>query len=254
VSAPVETRPDLVVRRWGSGPPVVLVHGAVAGAHASWAHLRADLSAWTLLAPNRRGYHPRTPALVEDYQADAEDIVELLVEPAHVVGHSYGAVVALAAAARAPDQVRTLTLIEPPPLPGTHHLPYVRDWLEQMRALRQHGPTAPDEFLRRFLALVGGPADVGQRADQIANQLRLLRSSRPAWSAEVDVAGLRGSAIPSLVVSGGHSPVFEAAADDVATSLGAARRVLPAAGHFVQRDARFARVLKAFLNPTCQIT
>jgi pimeloyl-ACP methyl ester carboxylesterase len=79
----------------------------------------------TLLAPNRRRYHPRTPAHREDYRKDAADLLGLLAEPAHVVGHSYGAVVALLAATRMPRCVRSLTLVEPPPLPVTHHLPVV---------------------------------------------------------------------------------------------------------------------------------
>ena len=93
----------LVVRRWGSGPEVVLVHGSVTGAHASWAELRRRVRGWTLVAPNRRGYHPRTPASREDFRADAADIVQLCRRPVHLVGHSYGAVVALLAAVHDED-------------------------------------------------------------------------------------------------------------------------------------------------------
>ena len=53
-------RPGLVVRRWGSGPEVVLVHGSVTGAHASWADLRQS-SRMDSGGPNRRGYRPGRP-------------------------------------------------------------------------------------------------------------------------------------------------------------------------------------------------
>jgi len=50
-----------------------------------------------------------------DYEVDARDVVDLLAAGAHLVGHSYGAVVAMLAAATRPDLVRSLALIEPPP-------------------------------------------------------------------------------------------------------------------------------------------
>jgi biotin carboxyl carrier protein len=51
-----------------------------------------------------------------------------------------------------------------------------------------------------------------------------------------------------VVVSGGPSAVFEAAADDVAESMAGARRVLAGAGHFVQRHPGFAAMLTGFLQ------
>ena len=49
---------------------------------------------------------------------EARDVLQALdaqsVEAAHVVGHSYGALIALEAAAEAPEKVRSLHLIEPP--------------------------------------------------------------------------------------------------------------------------------------------
>ncbi|MEX5305609.1 alpha/beta fold hydrolase [Kocuria sp. CPCC 205258] len=47
---------------------------------------------------DRRGYFPNPPAEVEDFEVDAGDVAELLTGPMHLVGHSYGAVVALLAA------------------------------------------------------------------------------------------------------------------------------------------------------------
>ena len=206
--------PGLVVRRWGSGPEVVLVHGSVTGAHASWADLRRKAHGWTLVAPNRRGYHPRTPASREDIRTDAADIAELCGRPVHLVGHSYGAIVALLAAARAPGTIKSLTLIEPPPLPSVHGIREVRDWVRQMAALRTAGPLEPAEFLTAFMHLVGGPAEAADFSDQLPVQVELLRSSVPAWTADPPWRLLSAGRIPALVVSGGHSAVFEAAADE----------------------------------------
>lgn len=56
-----------------------------------------------------KGYVPYT----SDYDIDAQDVVALLGDGAHLVGHSYGGVVAMLAAGRCPQTVRSLTLIEP---------------------------------------------------------------------------------------------------------------------------------------------
>ena len=249
--------PGLVVRRWGSGPEVVLVHGSVTGAHASWAELRRGAHGWTLVAPNRRGYHPRTPASREDFRADAADIAQLCRRPVHLVGHSYGAIVALLAAARTPGTIKSLTLIEPPPLPSVHGIREVRDWVDRMAALRTAGPLEPAAFLAAFMHLVGGPAEAADYSDQLAAQVELLRSSVPAWTADPPWRLLSVGHIPALVVSGGHSVVFEAAADDIAERIAGVRRVITGAGHFVQRHSGFAGLLTGFLRahepePACR--
>jgi pimeloyl-ACP methyl ester carboxylesterase len=251
-------RPGLVVRSRGSGPEVVLVHGSVTGAHAYWADLRGKAHGWKLVAPNRRGYHPRTPASREDFCADTVDILQLCGRPVHLVGHSYGAIVALLAAAEAPGTIKSLTVLEPPPLPSVHHNREVRDWVRQMSALRCEGPPGPAEFLTAFMRLVGGPADAAGYSDQLAAQVELLRASEPAWTAKPPWQVLSARRIPALVVSGGHSVVFEAAADGIAARLAANRRILVGAGHFVQRHPQFADVLTGFLQAhepasTCRI-
>jgi pimeloyl-ACP methyl ester carboxylesterase len=240
--------PGLVVRRWGSGPEVVLVHGSVTGAHASWAELRRRAHGWTLVAPNRRGYHPRTPTSREDFRADAADIARLCCRPVHLVGHSYGAVVALLAAARTPGTIKSLTLIEPPPLPSVHGIHEVRDWVHRMTALRTAGPLEPAAFLTAFMHLVGGPAEAADYSDQLRGQVELLRSSVPVWTADPPWRLLLAGRIPALVVSGGHNVVFETAADDIAERMAGTRHVLAGAGHFVQRHPGFVGLLTRFLR------
>jgi pimeloyl-ACP methyl ester carboxylesterase len=200
------------------------------------------------VAPNRRGYHPRTPASREDFRTDAADIAQLCRRPVHLVGHSYGAVVALLAAARAPGTIKSLTLIEPPPLPSVHGIQEVRDWVHRMAVLRTAGPQDPAAFLTAFMHLVGGPAEAADHSDQLRAQVELLRSSVPAWTADPPWRLLSACRIPALVVSGGHSVVFEAAADDIAEQMAGVRRVLAGAGHFVQRHPGFAGLLTGFLR------
>ena len=53
---------------------------------------------WQLVVVNRPGFAPNPPEPRCDFEADAEAIAALLDEPAHLVGHSYGGLIALLAA------------------------------------------------------------------------------------------------------------------------------------------------------------
>ena len=58
---------------------------------------------------DRRGFAASPDIDRSDHDVDALDVVDLLdAGGAHVVGHSYGGVVALLAAGRRPDAVRSL--------------------------------------------------------------------------------------------------------------------------------------------------
>lgn len=102
----------------GDGPPVVLLHGAFAGA-SSWAAQAPVLagSGYRVHVPERRG-HAHTPDVPGplSYGVMADDTVAYLDGvvgggPAHLVGWSDGAVVALLVAQRRPDLVDRLVLI-----------------------------------------------------------------------------------------------------------------------------------------------
>jgi pimeloyl-ACP methyl ester carboxylesterase len=101
----------------GEGQPVVLLHGAFAGA-SSWSAQAPALAraGYKVHVPERRG-HAHTPDIEGPltYDAMADDTVAYLDGvvggPGHLVGWSDGAVVALLAAQRRPDLVDRLVLI-----------------------------------------------------------------------------------------------------------------------------------------------
>ena len=111
---------DIHVSAWGEdGPRIVLVHGGVQGskvpgtAHFSRQEQLVDRG-YQLLVPDRPGHgESPAPGRPDDAEADGEWLAELLDDGAHLVGHSFGACVALSAAAKRPNSVKTLTLIEP---------------------------------------------------------------------------------------------------------------------------------------------
>jgi pimeloyl-ACP methyl ester carboxylesterase len=75
---------------------------------------------------------------------------------AHLVGHSYGAVVAMLAAASRPRAVRSLALIEPSAHRVAGRDPVVAAALERMRSAVARAPAmAPEEWLRASTEAAG---------------------------------------------------------------------------------------------------
>src|ERR671936_693335 len=91
----------------GSGPRVVLVHGSVGGGWTTWWAQRPLSERFTLVVPDRPGTPPNPPVDHVDFEEQAPLVAELLEDGAHLVGHSYGGVISLYAAALRPDAVRS---------------------------------------------------------------------------------------------------------------------------------------------------
>lgn len=112
-------RSEPAVIRAGSGAPIVLLHCG-AGSSRSFLPIIKDLSRdFRVTAPDLLGYGANPPwERGARYDLDME--LDLLWphlaearEPVHLVGHSYGGVVAMRAAMRFSDRIASLTLIEP---------------------------------------------------------------------------------------------------------------------------------------------
>jgi pimeloyl-ACP methyl ester carboxylesterase len=105
------------------GGAVVLMHGGM-GDLGSWVHQeRALRTRFRVVAYSRRHSHPnRNPSVrsgaVHAIDDDVDDFLALQaalgVGPSHLVATSYGALLALAIALRAPRHVASLVLAEPP--------------------------------------------------------------------------------------------------------------------------------------------
>lgn len=106
----------------GDGPLVVLLHG-FPDFWYGWRHQLAALAAagFRVVAPDLRGYNlSDRPPHVADYGLDhlADDVAALVrglgAQRAHVVGHDWGGVVAWHLAARHPDVVDRLAILNAP--------------------------------------------------------------------------------------------------------------------------------------------
>lgn len=136
---------DIFVRSGGSGPVVVLMHG-YAETSDSWAPLAADLIRdHTVVVPDLRGMgRSSRPSGGYDKRTQAADIRSVVValgyDRTSVVSHDIGIMVADAYAARYPDKVERLVVMDAP-------IPGVGPWDEIVRSpllwhFGFHGPDA----------------------------------------------------------------------------------------------------------------
>ncbi|MFK0291870.1 alpha/beta fold hydrolase [Streptomyces sp. NPDC090442] len=163
-----------------------------------------------LLLMDRRGYGDSPDTARSDFDVDAEDVVEILddgassVGPggAHLVAHGNGAVAALIVAARRPDLVRSLALIQPSAFTAAAHHPAVAALLDRVREGAPGLPEdiTPEQYLRASTEGLGMamPEPTPRRLRAVATSM----GERPIWEAEIPLEAIQGAALPVLVICG----------------------------------------------------
>ncbi|MCX4851255.1 alpha/beta fold hydrolase [Streptomyces sp. NBC_00893] len=202
-----------LVTRAAASAPAVFIHNIFTWGSDStygFAGQRLLADSRRLLLMDRRGYGDSPDTARSDFDVDAEDVVEVLgdgaysVRPggAHLVGHGNGAVAALIAAARRPDLVRSLTLIQPSAFTAAAHHPVVADLLDRVRDGAPGIPddVTPEQYLRASTEGLGMvmPEPTSRRLRAVATSMR----ERPIWEAEIPLEVIRGAALPILVICG----------------------------------------------------
>ncbi len=230
-------------------PRVLLVHGSVVNGDATWAAQRALAERFELVVPNRRGFPPGPDVESVDYEDEAVWLDRFLEPGTHLVGHSYGGVISLFAAARRPELLRSLTVIEPPALGVARGHAAADAFAAGAQELWENGPREPADFLLGFLTAVNARIPPGEFSPELLQGARTLMVERYPWLAEIPLDALAATPFPKLVVSGAHSEAFDAVCDVLEQRLGAERVVLAGAGHSVQRLGEpFNDALAAFIE------
>ena len=263
----------LHVQQAGAGPDIVLIHG-VTGDLSIWflsEAMKALGAAHRVTAYDLRGHGysdaPPTGYTSADHAGDLAALMDALgIDRAHLVGHSFGGVIALHAAVLTPDRVASLVLSDPY-FPALRHLEDVSRW-GHWRDFRDEaqdaGVTLSDEHwydIGRFFDQVRHLDDEALRKFRQAVGLpglnRLLRLGKTTCGVDAKAeAGLTAELIdgvghPVLALFGESSP-FLATADYLAGHLPNCRKALVAgAKHRAPEEApaEFLRLILEFLVP-----
>ncbi len=245
---------DLQVRYldWGgNGPPILALHGLASS--ANWYERVANhlISDYRIVAPDQRGHGKTTQAHSGyDWQTLASDLVGLMdhlgIEQAAVLGHSWGGHVASNLAARFPQRISHLVMIDGGFQDG-HLLPNA-SW---------------ETFRQRF-----GPRDVSGNREQFLERLRVQLAD--CWGDDLerivqtmvyeDEQGL----IRDILHPDSHAQVLTSMWDEppstVLPQISCRTLIVPAGPHPDRADTEFARMRVKMVEaaakaaPNCQVT
>lgn len=240
------------------------MHGSLSWGTFAFRAQRPLANAHALALPDRRGYGASTASGPSDFAIDTGDIAALLGERAHLVGHSYGAVVALLVAARRPEAVRTLTIVEPAAFAVARSDEAVSELIANLADLYATAASLTEaEFMLRFLEGFGyrRGVDMPARLKLTPIAIRAARTTmteRPPWEAEIPLDALASTDHPRLVVSGrwdnlaaGEQALgrraFAAVCDTLTHALDARRVIIDGWAHGCQNSGKpFNDSLRSF--------
>lgn len=209
---------------YGSGPPLVLVHGGFSDHLTNWQEAR-DLLAerFSVFAIARRGRGETTATeghSVMDEAADVAAMLRSIGEPVALLGHSYGAACALEAAVLAPALTGKLVLYERPRAGLMKQV--------QVAALEQLGRQGDwDGMVQAFMrdVLLIPPREIEEIQVTpfwdvwVADAPQTLQDLRALVAHPFDPGGYRTLAMPVQLVIGSESPRELYATDALAAVL-----------------------------------
>jgi len=254
---PSQDRGPIHIAQWGAtGSTVLMIHGGVQGGlgggpvnFSGQAPLAEQ--GWVLRLPDRPGFGKTVSRGPDDQLADALWVSEELGTSSHLIGHSFGGAIALLAAARRPEAVRSLILIEPAlqPMLTTNPLLLLKSGVRA--ALQIVGEPlmrsdTPAEFARDFAASLGtdgkgGPnpsaaalLELPGRAETLGCAVLRARIASPDEMRKAADAVAKAG-LPVAFVSGGYSPGQDAGCAAMADMMRAKHLVVSAPNHFIQQ-------------------
>ena len=258
------SRLPIHITEWGTtGPSVLIIHGGVqgglGGGPATFAKQEAlGHQGWRVRLADRPGFGSSPSRGPDDMVADSVWISKELGDSSHLIGHSWGGAEALLAAARRPQAVRSLILVEPAlDLLAATDPAFGADPEVRAANMKRFGgwmaSMTPAEYGQAFRNSLGAGSASTQESPEQATAIgcAFLRAKMaPVPAFREAVATVIKAHIPVLVISGGWSPSFEKADDVVARMLHARRVVVSSPNHFVQlsNPTEFNKVVSDFMH------
>jgi pimeloyl-ACP methyl ester carboxylesterase len=244
----------LVVRRAGSGDPVVLVHGSGGGLH-SWAAVADQLAdGYEVWMPARRGYGPSdVPPGIKSFTEETADLIAVIEaaressgKPVHLVGASFGATLSLHTASADPRDLRSLAVFEPPlfaagaeivPLLDRYRAAFEREDAREMSAALNEVTRVPAEIVAAFAAAGDGraPDPVESRRSAIG----WLHDLEALAEDSTDIARWSSITVPTLLMQGADTwEPMPTTMTTLARTIPRARRIVwQGQSHFVTMTA-----------------
>lgn len=249
----------VAAHEYGQGDPVLMLHG-IGGCANAFAGItqRLQSAGYRAIAWDAPGYgcsaDPPKPPGVDGYARIAVDLLSALHAcPAHLVGVSWGGVIATWIAARSPDYVRSLTLVD-----STRGSAVEATKSEAMlRRVRELEEVGPSIFARRRARKLVAPDADASTVAEIEQQMSTVRLQgyrcAAEMMAETNTETLLGEiAVPTLVLVGEHDRVTGVPESQLLASSipGAEFGVIPRAGHAApqERPDDVAAAILSFLG------
>jgi pimeloyl-ACP methyl ester carboxylesterase len=253
----------------GEGDAIVFVHGAVCDLRIWLDQVELFSQNYRAISYSRRSHWPAAhhPAnsgyLRTEHARDLICFLEALhLKKAHVVGHSFGAAVALLAAIERPDLIRTLTLGEPSPFLGLFDeseldlISRQKIGFDEARVLARSGQAT--DAVRKFLSVIVG-ADV---LDQLPPTAKSVVSDNASTlspmlehyfeSPSLDCDHLNRITFPTLLISGEFSPRLALLGNRRLNDClpNSHEVILPSISHglHIEDPKSFSRVVKDFID------
>ncbi|GAC1502013.1 MAG: hypothetical protein NVS2B14_14620 [Chamaesiphon sp.] len=201
----------------------------------------------------RPGYGERPIVSRTHVEQDVKEIITMVETEGggHLVGYSYGGVIALIAAASRPDLIRSLTVVEPPAYSVACGNPLVEEQISKMKVVYEpERPLTAEEFCVRLMKALGQDIpDSITLSPEDRKGLEAMRAEPPPWAIEIALSSLEATTFPKLIVSGDWHPAFEAVADVLTKRLHAQRVICKGASHYILDTGElFNQQLDTFLQ------
>jgi len=253
---------------YGNDEPLVLVHGSASDYRTWTSQLNSFSKHFRTISYSRRYHWPNKEIAGDaDYSMTehTQDLFNLLktldANPAHLVGHSYGAFICLLLAIQHPNMIRSMVLAEPPVI--TLFISNTPKPIELIKLLSTRPRTAISLLrlgINGFVPAqkaakrgdmnkamkVFGHAVLGRKFYNNLSESRLEQVQANTIKAEFLGSGfpslesnkLRSIEIPTLLVNGQQSPkVFHRLSDRLEELLPHTKRVqIPDASHIIYED------------------
>ncbi|WP_336697722.1 alpha/beta fold hydrolase [Curtobacterium sp. USHLN213] len=212
------------------------------GGAVSWPlqHEIADRREVTFLT--RPGYGEGERPVPTDFAAEAQLVLDAAGDGAHVVSQSFGFASAMQAAAKSPESVLSLTLMEPAAFSLARGVPAIEAHIAAVDAVQARHELSLEDFFVEIAAAVGVPDVPLPLTPDLILLAERWRLQPSPWYAELDPAV--PAKVPTTVVTGNWSEQYEAIAAAL-VALGAEHRHILGFGHSVPRSPEATPMLEA---------